>query len=491
MILDEPSNHLDIEATEWLEEFLLESSAAMIVVSHDRYFLDKVTNRTLELFHGTVDATPAISRPTGSRRPSGCWSQRRTYEKQQIEIEKTKDFIRRNAYGQKHAQAEDRRKKLERIEPVAAAARDRRAADGLSRRPRAAATSCVRAEGLAKALRPAAVRRRLASTSSAASAGRMLGPNGCGKTTLLRCLLGQIEPDAGQVSLGQGVDGRLLRPATGRAWTTTRRWSMPIRPTHKQLERAAAARSAGPLRPDRRHGLAEGRQPQRRRAVPRGPGPAGRRGRQFPGARRADEPPRPLGPRRAGKGRCASFDGTVLFVSHDRYFVNRVADHLLVVEPGRFRVDRRQLRHVSRSGRARAGPTGRRGGQRTDSRRIRAEGSAVAGKTIARTRKPSRRSGGFRTARCRTWKRRSSERETAVGRSPRRPGPARNPPRRQARPPESSARSTNYQAALEDALRPLGRGDGDELVGASGQWAVGSGQWAVAWAVGSGQWGCQ
>jgi ATP-binding cassette, subfamily F, member 3 len=56
MILDEPSNHLDIEATEWLEEFLLESSAAMIVVSHDRYFLDKVTNRTLELFHGTVDA---------------------------------------------------------------------------------------------------------------------------------------------------------------------------------------------------------------------------------------------------------------------------------------------------------------------------------------------------------------------------------------------------------------------------------------------------
>ena len=56
MILDEPSNHLDLEATEWLEGFLLESSAAMIVVSHDRYFLDKVTNRTLELFDGTVDA---------------------------------------------------------------------------------------------------------------------------------------------------------------------------------------------------------------------------------------------------------------------------------------------------------------------------------------------------------------------------------------------------------------------------------------------------
>ncbi len=118
MILDEPSNHLDIEATEWLEGFLLESSAAMIVVSHDRYFLDKVTNRTLELFHGTVDGYTGNFSAYWQQKAERLLVQRRTYEKQQIEIEKTKDFIRRNAYGQKHAQAEDRRKKLERIELV-------------------------------------------------------------------------------------------------------------------------------------------------------------------------------------------------------------------------------------------------------------------------------------------------------------------------------------------------------------------------------------
>ena len=56
MLLDEPSNHLDVEATEWLEDFLANHRAAMIVVSHDRYFLDRVTNRTLELFRGTVDS---------------------------------------------------------------------------------------------------------------------------------------------------------------------------------------------------------------------------------------------------------------------------------------------------------------------------------------------------------------------------------------------------------------------------------------------------
>ena len=116
MILDEPSNHLDIEATEWLEEFLLASSAAMLIVSHDRYFLDRVTNRTVELFQGTVDSYVGNFSAYWQQKAERLLVEQRTFERQQIEIEKTKDFIRRNAYGQKHAQAEDRRKKLERIE---------------------------------------------------------------------------------------------------------------------------------------------------------------------------------------------------------------------------------------------------------------------------------------------------------------------------------------------------------------------------------------
>ena len=92
---------------------------ACIVVSHDRYFLDRVTNRTLELFRGTVDSYAGNFSAYWQQKAERLLVQRRTYEKQQTEIEKTKDFIRRNAYGQKHAQAEDRRKKLERIEPVA------------------------------------------------------------------------------------------------------------------------------------------------------------------------------------------------------------------------------------------------------------------------------------------------------------------------------------------------------------------------------------
>ena len=203
MILDEPSNHLDIDATEWLEEFLLESSAAMIVVSHDRYFLDRVTNRTLELFHGTVDGYTGNFSAYWQQKAERLLVERRTYEKQQIEIEKTKDFIRRNAYGQKHAQAEDRRKKLERIEPVAP---PREIAAPAMRFPPAQRSGdiVVRAEGVAKAYdRP--LFRDVSLDIARGQRWALLGPNGCGKTTLLRCLLGLMPPDEGEISLGQGV----------------------------------------------------------------------------------------------------------------------------------------------------------------------------------------------------------------------------------------------------------------------------------------------
>src|SRR5262245_35671373 len=119
MLLDEPSNHLDIDATEWLENFLIESDQAILVVSHDRYFLDRVTNRTLELYQGTVESYPGNFTQYKRLKAERLEVQRRTYEKQTEEIAKMEDFIRRYHFGDRHQQAEDRRKKLERIERVA------------------------------------------------------------------------------------------------------------------------------------------------------------------------------------------------------------------------------------------------------------------------------------------------------------------------------------------------------------------------------------
>ncbi|NQT11815.1 MAG: ABC-F family ATP-binding cassette domain-containing protein, partial [Planctomycetes bacterium] len=203
MLLDEPSNHLDVEATEWLEDFLAQNKAAMILVSHDRYFLDKVTTRTLELFHGTVEGYPGNFSAYRRQRAERILVQRRTYEKQQVEIAKAKEFIRRNVYGQKHAQAEDRRKKLERIESVEA---PREIATPLMDFAPAARSGdiVVRVEHLSKGYD----RPLFEDVSFDVARGErwgMLGPNGSGKTTLLRCLIGEMAPDGGSVIVGHGV----------------------------------------------------------------------------------------------------------------------------------------------------------------------------------------------------------------------------------------------------------------------------------------------
>src|SRR4029453_11649264 len=88
MLLDEPSNHLDIDATQWLEEFLVESEQAILVVSHDRYFLDRTTNRTLELYQGTVESYPGNFTQYKRLKAERLEVQKRTYERQQEEIAK-------------------------------------------------------------------------------------------------------------------------------------------------------------------------------------------------------------------------------------------------------------------------------------------------------------------------------------------------------------------------------------------------------------------
>jgi ATP-binding cassette subfamily F protein 3 len=334
MILDEPSNHLDIDATEWLESFLVESSAALIVVSHDRYFLDKVTTRTLELFHGTVDGYIGNFSAYWQQKAERILVQRRTYEKQQIEIEKTKDFIRRNTYGQKHAQAEDRRKKLDRIEPVDP---PREIAAPAMRFPPAKRCGdiVVRAEGVVMAYqRP--LFRDVSVDIARGQRWALLGPNGCGKTTLLRCFLGLVQPHAGRIKLAQGVDvGYFDQQLT--ALDETMAVVDAVRPSHKQTNQQ-----------QRRDLLAGFGLTGDTALQPVGSLSGGERCRASLARLSAadanflvlDEPTNHLDlwARDALENAIKKFDGTVLFVSHDRYFVNRVADHVLAIEPDHIRL---------------------------------------------------------------------------------------------------------------------------------------------------------
>ncbi len=334
MLLDEPSNHLDIEATQWLEEFLAGCTAAMVLVSHDRYFLDKVTNHTLELFHGTVERYSGNFSAYWRQKSERLCVQRRTFEKQQAEIEKMKDFIRRNSYGQKHAQAEDRRKKLERIEEVAPPREIVAPPMGFPDGQRSG-DIVFRVEHVAKSYqRP--LFSDLTFDIQRGERWAIMGPNGSGKSTLLKGLLGKVPLDAGRVVVGQGVDigyfdQHLQQLAADQMVVDA------VRPVNRDLDqpkrRGLLARFGltGDTHLQEVTSLSGGEQCRAALA---------RLAAEEANVLILDEPTNHLDlwARDSLERSLQSFQGTVVLVSHDRYFIDQVADHLLVVEPDRFRV---------------------------------------------------------------------------------------------------------------------------------------------------------
>jgi len=331
LLLDEPNNHLDIAATEWLEEYLVKSSQAMLVVSHDRYFLDKVTEHTLELFHGTTDRYKGNFSTYWRQKLERLEVQRRTYDKQQTEISKMEDFVRRHHAGQKHQQAEDRRKKLERIERVEP---PREIIAPTMAFPKATRTGDIvlRVEHVSKQYADWLFRDVQFDLQRGERWG-ILGPNGSGKTTLLRCLLGEVKPDEGNIIWGTGVQvgyfDQLLQQLDDETPVVD-----AIRPTHKEFvekeRRDLLARFGltGDLAFQTVESLSGG---ERNRAA------LAQLAATDANVLVLDEPTNHLDlwARDALESTLREFAGTVLFVSHDRYFLNRVADHVLVLEPDR------------------------------------------------------------------------------------------------------------------------------------------------------------
>ncbi len=116
MLLDEPSNHLDIETTSWLESYLARQSVAMVVVSHDRYFLDKVVTRIWEFHHGKIETYPGNYSQYWRLRTEKAKVLDRQAERQNEKIADLEAYVRKYGAGQRAKQAKDREKKLERIE---------------------------------------------------------------------------------------------------------------------------------------------------------------------------------------------------------------------------------------------------------------------------------------------------------------------------------------------------------------------------------------
>ena len=205
LLLDEPTNHLDIESIQWLEQFLVQSSSAVVLVSHDRAFINNVTNRTLEIVCGHVEDYKVKYNEYLVLRKERREQQLRAYENQQKEIADTKAFIERFRYqATKAVQVQQRIRQLEKIVPIEVDEVDNSAMH-LKFPP------CLRSgdypvicDDLRKDYGSHIVFDHVTLTIKRGEKVAFVGKNGEGKSTLVKCIMGEI-PYTGKLKIGHNV----------------------------------------------------------------------------------------------------------------------------------------------------------------------------------------------------------------------------------------------------------------------------------------------
>jgi len=203
LLLDEPTNHLDLEAIEWLEGFLHLSRAGMLIVSHDRRFLEHATDDILELQAGLGEWYPGNYRQYVRLRRERRTLRQKEFEAQQAYIARTEEFIRRYKAGQRAREARGRQTRLDRLDRVAPPVDDQQ----IRIRLKASVTSDLifQSDGLRLGYGKRELLTMPAFTINAGERIAIVGPNGSGKTSLLKALLGELRPLSGRVKIGPRV----------------------------------------------------------------------------------------------------------------------------------------------------------------------------------------------------------------------------------------------------------------------------------------------
>ncbi|MDQ3514422.1 MAG: ABC-F family ATP-binding cassette domain-containing protein [Chloroflexota bacterium] len=336
LLLDEPTNHLDLEMLEWLETFLRGWHGACLVVSHDRYFLDRVTTRTLDLAFGRLEDYPAPYARYLDLREERMERRQKEFEEQQAFIVRTEEFIRKYKAGQRSREARGRQTRLERLERIEA--------------PREHQALSLKMGGAMRSGRTVLSTgpMRVGYVAAGDDAGRvlvetgpleiergdrvgLLGPNGSGKTTFLRTLTGAISPLKGRFQFGTNVKvgyyaqthEQLHREGTPLSVIIGTQ-SMSDEAARTYLGRFLFSNDDVLKRID---ALSGGERSRLALAVLL---------LQQANVLVLDEPTNHLDirARETLEEMLLQFDGTILFVSHDRYFMDRIATRTWSIEGG-------------------------------------------------------------------------------------------------------------------------------------------------------------
>ncbi|HEV2128759.1 MAG TPA: ABC-F family ATP-binding cassette domain-containing protein [Thermomicrobiales bacterium] len=339
LLLDEPTNHLDLEMLEWLEDFLRSWNGACLIVSHDRYFLDRVTSRTMDLSFGRLEDYPA---PYGrflklrEERTERRWKE---FQEQQEYIARQEEFIKKYGAGQRYREARGRQKKLDRLERIERPQEHDRLAIRIGSATRSGrmvlstTEMSIGYEEDSETGQPVELLRTPELEVELGDRIGLLGPNGSGKTTLLKTLMGILPALEGDYHLGTNVHpgyyAQSHEQLRGRGEGTPLSVILNVQPMSEEAARTYLGRF-----------LFSGDDVYKQVASLSG-GERSRLALAVLLLERAnflvlDEPTNHLdiNARESLEHMLTGFDGTILFVSHDRYFIDKVATKLWVVEDG-------------------------------------------------------------------------------------------------------------------------------------------------------------
>ncbi len=328
LVLDEPTNHLDIETIAWLENYLVNYSGALIIVSHDRYFLDKVATITLDLTKHSLDRYVGNYSRFVELKEQKLATEAKNYEKQQKEIAALEDFVNRNLVrASTTKRAQSRRKQLEKMERLDKPEAGKKSANMTFQSEKTSGNVVLTVENAAIGYDGEILSEPINLDLRKMNAVAIVGPNGIGKSTFIKSIVDQIPFIKGEKRFGANVEvgyyDQTQSKLTASNTVLDELWNdFKLTPEVEIRNRLGAFLFSGDD-VKKSVGMLSGGEKARLLLA--------KLSMENNNFLILDEPTNHLDidSKEVLENALIDFDGTLLFVSHDRYFINRVATHVL------------------------------------------------------------------------------------------------------------------------------------------------------------------